>query len=229
MEKVIPAQRSVLEILLHGVHLHHAVGDGCASGKHNASAAGQLVQIPALHIQVAGLHGLGLADAAHIPHFCKCGEVFIVMRLIDEDTVNAQLFKGHNIILAGLVIELVQLLLDRFLGSLQLLDGEIIPTVFLQFRNAVQHFIQLLLQDGTLSFQGHGDLFKLAVPNDDRIVVAGGNAPAKLLAVLGLKVLLGGDKNIGGGIELEVFARPLLRQMIGDHKQAFLTHPEAPE
>lgn len=52
------------------------------------------------------------------------------MRLIDEDTVNAQLLKGHNIILAGLVIELVQLLLDRFLGSLQLLDGEIIPTVF---------------------------------------------------------------------------------------------------
>ena len=145
MEKVIPAQRSVLEILLHGVHLHHAVGDGCAGSKHNASAAGQLVQIPALHIQVAGLHGLGLADVAHIPHFCKCGEVFIVMRLIDEDTVNAQLFKGHNIILAGLVIELVQLLLDRFLGSLQLLDGEIIPTVFLQFRNAVQHFIQLLL------------------------------------------------------------------------------------
>mgnify|MGYP000293737629 CR=1 FL=1 len=128
--EVIPAQRSVLEILLHGVHLHHAVGDGCAGGKHNASAAGQLVQIPALHIQVAGLHGLGLADAAHIPHFCKCGEILIVMRLIDEDTVNAQLFKGHNIILAGLVIELVQLLLDRFLGSLQLLDGEIIPTVF---------------------------------------------------------------------------------------------------
>ena len=83
-----------------------------------------------------------------------------------------------------------------------------------------------MLQDGTLAFQGHGDLFKLAVPNDDRIVVAGGNAPAELLAVLGLKVLLGGDKNIGGGIELEVFARPLLRQMIGDHKQAFLTQAQ---
>ena len=51
------------------------------------------------------------------------------MRLIDEDTVNAQLFKGHHIILAGLIVKLVQLLLDRFLGSLQLLDGEIIPTV----------------------------------------------------------------------------------------------------
>lgn len=86
------------------------------------------------------------------------------MRLIGEDTVNAQLFKGHNIILAGLVIELVQLLLDRFLGSLQLLDGEIIPTVFLQFRNAVQHFIQLLLQDGTLSVQGQGILSNWLCP-----------------------------------------------------------------
>ena len=226
VEKVIPAQRSVLEIFLHGVHLHHAVGDGCAGSKHNASAAGQLVQIPALHIQVAGLHRLGLADAAHIPHFCKCGEVFIVMRLIDEDTVNAQLFKGHHIILAGLIVKLVQLLLDRFLGSLQLFDGEIIPTVFLQFGNAVQHLIQLLLQDGPLALQGHGDLFKLAVTNDDRIVVAGGNAPAELLSILGLEVLLGGDKNVGRGVELEVFARPLLRQMIGDHKQAFLAQAQ---
>ena len=66
----------------------------------------------------------------------------------------------------------------------------------------------------------------MAVPNDDRIVVAGGNAPAELLAVLGLEVLLGGDKNVGGGIELEVFARPLLRQVIGHHKQAFLAQAQ---
>ena len=148
------------------------------------------------------------------------------MRLVHIQPIYAELFKGDDIILAGLVIELVQLLLDRFLGSLQLLDGEIIPTVFLQFRNAVQHFIQLLLQDGTLSVQGHGDLLKLAVPNDDRIVVAGGNAPAELLAVLGLEVLLGGDKNVGGGVELEVFARPLLCQVIGNHEQAFLTQSQ---
>ena len=37
-------------------------------------APGQFVQIPALHIEVAGLLGLRLADAAHIPHFGKGGE-----------------------------------------------------------------------------------------------------------------------------------------------------------
>ena len=148
------------------------------------------------------------------------------MRLINEDAVNTQLFKGHHIILAGLIVELVQLLLDRFLGSLQLLDREVVPTVFLQFGNPVQHFVKLLLQDGSLPFNRHGNLLKLAVTNDDRIVVAGGNAPTELLAILGLEVLLGGDKNVGGWIKLEVFACPLLRQMIGNHKQAFLTQAQ---
>ena len=66
----------------------------------------------------------------------------------------------------------------------------------------------------------------MAVPNDDRIVVAGSNASAELLSVLALEVLLGGDKNIGRGIELEVFACPLLRQMIGNDKEGLVAQPQ---
>ena len=103
---------SVLEIPLHGVKLHHAVGDGGAGGKHNAAA--RRSARPDTGTSYTGRWTSCASVWLMPPTFrilCKCGEVFIVMRLIDEDTVNAQLFKGHHIILAGLVIELVQLLL----------------------------------------------------------------------------------------------------------------------
>ena len=99
-------QGVVLQILLHGIHLHHGVGDGGACGEHHAPAPGQFVQIPALHIEVAGLLGLRLADAAHIPHFGKGGEIFVVVGFVDKEAVNAQFFKCDHIILTALVVQL---------------------------------------------------------------------------------------------------------------------------
>ena len=45
----IPLQRLVLEIPLHGKHLHHGVADRSARGEHHTMAVGDLVQIPAFH------------------------------------------------------------------------------------------------------------------------------------------------------------------------------------
>ena len=45
-------QRRHLQIPLYGVKLHHAVGNGGASGKDNAAPSGDLVQIAALHKEV---------------------------------------------------------------------------------------------------------------------------------------------------------------------------------
>ena len=106
IEQAVFFQGVVLQILLHGIHLHHGVGDGGACGEHNAPAPGQLVQIAAFHIEVAGLLGLRLADAAHIPHFGKGGEVFVIVGFIDKEAVNAQFFKCDHIILTALVVQL---------------------------------------------------------------------------------------------------------------------------
>ncbi len=52
--------------------------------------------------------------------FVKRNEVLIVVTLINKKSVYTQLLKGHCIILFGLVVELIELLLDRFLCALQL-------------------------------------------------------------------------------------------------------------
>ena len=124
------------------------------------------------------------------------------MGLIHKNPVNAQLLKGDNIIFTALVIELFQFLLNAFLAALQLLHREIVAVIAFQLPNAVQNFLLLLFQYEFLPFLGHGDLFKLAVADDDGIVVAGGDPGAEPFSVFGLKILFGGNQNIGGGVEL---------------------------
>ena len=148
------------------------------------------------------------------------------MGFIHKNPVNAQLLKGDDIILAALVIELFQLLLNAFPAALQLLHGEIVAVIALQLPNAVQNLLFLLLQYELLPFLGHGDFLKLAVPDDDGIVVTGSDSGTEPFPVLGFKVLFGGNQNVGGGVELQIFGSPLLGQMIRHHKQAFLTQPQ---
>ena len=202
-------QRVILEILLHGVHLHHGVGDGRARGEHHAAPAGQLVQVAALHVEVAGLLGLGLADAAHVAHLRECREIFVVVGLVHEQAVYAQLLKGHHIVLAALVVELPQFGLDRFLGTLQLLDAEPLSVVGFKLGQTVHDVLLLPLQNVPLALHTHGDFLKLAVADDDGVVVAGGNAPTEPLTVLSLEVLPCGHQDVGGGIELKELRGPL--------------------
>ena len=132
------------------------------------------------------------------------------MRLVHIEPVYTELFKGHNIVLAGGVVELLQLGLQIFLGALQLLDGKALGAAGLELRNAVLDLPNLLLQEPLLPFSGNGDALKLAVTDDNGVIVAGGNAGAELLAVACLKVLFGSHKDIGGETGFLVGAMTML-------------------
>ena len=95
-----------------------------------------------------------------------------------------------------------------------------------QFRDAVQDLTPLLFQKIPLPLYAYRDLLKLAVADDDGVIVAGGDPAAEPLAVLGFKVLAGGYQNVGGGVELQILGRPLLCQMVGHHEQALLAQAQ---
>ena len=95
-----------------------------------------------------------------------------------------------------------------------------------QFRDAVQDLTPLLFQEIPLALHTHRDFLKLAVSDNDGVIVAGGDPAAEPLAVLGFKVLPGRHQNIGRGVELQILRRPLLRQVVGHHEQAFLAQPQ---
>ena len=200
----------MLEIFLHGIHLHHGVGNRGTCSKDYATASGQLVQITALHIKVAGLLCFSLADTAHVPHFCVCGQVLIIMCLVHEQPIDTQFLKCHNIVFATLIVKFIQLGLQHFSGAFHLLDGKVVPTALLQITDAVQDLAQLFLQNGSLPFQRHRDFFQLGMPDNDGIIIAGGNPTTEFLAVFGLKVFLCGHQNIGRWVKLEILGGPLL-------------------
>lgn len=186
-------QKLILQIPHHDVHFSHRIGNRCACGKHDAVPAGQLVHVHALHIHVAGLLAFGLGNTGHAGHFGGDHCVFEVVRLVHHQAVHAQLLKGDDVILAALVVELGQPCLQRFPGTLHLLDRVAFRLLCLGLLDSFQDFFNLALQNGLLALQAHGDFFKLAVADDDGVVVPGGNAAAKLLAVLGFKIFLRGN------------------------------------
>jgi len=149
------------------------------------------------------------------------------MALINKEPVNAELLKSDRIVLAALVVELGKPCLQRFPGALHLLNRVTFRLLRLGLLDPSQDFLNLALQNGLLALQAHGDFLKLAVADDDSVVVPGGNAAAKLLAVLGFKVFLCRYQDVGRRIELEPFRRPLLRDVIGHHDQRLGAKPQA--
>ena len=148
------------------------------------------------------------------------------MALVDEQTVNAQFLKCDHIILPALVVQLVQLILQALAGLFHLLDGEVLRLVCLRLSDAQDDLIHLLLQNSPLPLDTDGYLLELTVPDDDGIVVAGSDAPAELLAIFCLKILFRGHQHIGGRIELQELAGPLLGQMVRHHKEGFLAQAQ---
>ena len=148
------------------------------------------------------------------------------MALVDEDTVNTQFLKGDHIVLAALVVQLVDLGLQALLGFLHLFDRELLRFFSFGFGNAHHDFVDLLFQNGPLAVYAHRDLLELRMPDDNGVVVAGGDPTTEFLAVFGFKILTGSDKDVRCRIELQKLSGPLLCQVVGHHKERFLTQAQ---
>ena len=118
--------------------------------------------------------------------------------------------------------------MQPFLGFLHLLNGKPFNVCLLCLTDSQHDLVDLLLQNGPLALYAHRDLLELRMPDDDGVVVAGGDAPTEFLAVFGFKILAGGDKDVRCRIELQKLSGPLLCQVVGHHKERFLTQAQPP-
>ena len=140
------------------------------------------------------------------------------MALVNEQAVNAELFKVDYRILALGIIELVELCLNTLAGFHKLLDRELFAFGSLHIFDTSFYIKELFFQLHFLAFHAHRDFFKLTVSDNDRIIVARSNASAELLAVARFKILFGRDKDIGARIEPQIFGSPLTDKVIGNNK-----------
>ena len=153
-------QHTVLQIPHHRIQFRHAVGDRRACGKHHAAPARQLVKILAFGKQVAGFLRFRLRDTRHISQLCVQKKVLKIVRLINEKAVNAQFFKGHNIILAAVIIETLQPCFQPLARPFHLLDRKArrIPVHKAKLRGDL---VDLALEHGRLPLRRQRDLLKL--------------------------------------------------------------------
>ena len=108
-------------------------------------------------------------------------------------------------------------------GFHKLLDRELFAPACLHVVNTTLNIIELPLKLFPLSFNAHRDFFKLAMPNNDRIIIARSDTGAELLAVARFKILLPCHKDIGTRIEPQVLGSPLTDQMIWHNEHCFIT------
>ena len=118
------------------------------------------------------------------------------MALVNEQTVNAELFKVDYRVLSLGIIEPVELCLDTLTGFHKLLDRELLSVRSLHIFDTSLNVKELLLQLHFLAFHTHRDFFKLTMPDDDRIIIACGNPAAELFTVARFKILLGRNEDI---------------------------------
>ena len=220
------SQPVMLQIALDGVKLRHGVGNRGAGGKHHAAPAGQLIHVAALGEHIRGFLRIGGGKPCHVAHLRIEEKIFIIVRLVHKHPVYAELFKVNHIILAVAGLQLFQPRLQPLFRALQALDGKAVAACELGILNAIGDFLNLLMKEPFLPLRTDGDTLKLAVADDNSVIVAGGDTGAEFLAVVGFKVLLGSDKDVGRRVEPQKLRRPLFRQMVRHDKNGFLAQSQ---
>ena len=145
---------------LHRVHLDHRVGDRRAGGKRHAVAGVLLVQVAGFHVEVEGTLAAAGLDAGDALHLGRRLQVLEVMRLVDEDVIDAKFVEHQPVILLVLGQQVFQPL---FALGLLLFDGldEVAAVRVVVRAGAVDQqlvvFLDLLAQELLLVLARHAD------------------------------------------------------------------------
>ena len=112
------------------------------------------------------------------------------MRFIHKEPVHAQLLKvtTSSFFLVG--FQLFQPCFQRFARRFHALDGKTLAILLLHFLDALRDLVNLLAQQPLLTLLRNRNLFKLAVPDNHRVIIARRNARTELLCVWLFKVFL---------------------------------------
>ena len=190
-----------LQILLHDVHLCHAVHDGGGGSKHDAAPAVELLQVSDLRVKVRCSQCFSAAvDAGDVCHSGRDVQVLEVVCFIDKQTVNAELFKLDVVLVLFDIRQLGNLGFKLFPLLLHILDRHgLLTGLSLCLIDRLNDFIYLLLIKLRCEGVGNRDFLELLIGDDNCVIVSGRNPVCKGLAVLCGKVVLACNKQLCSG------------------------------
>ena len=178
-------QKVGLQVLLHDVHLAHAVHDRRSRRKHDAAPAVELLEIAHLGIEVKGpLAAVLVSEPCDIVHGRGVEQVLEVVRFVHKDAVDAELFKLDAVGVLCLAGEFLYLRFELLALLLHILDRHgVFPALFLGLVDGLNDLVDLLLIERDGEAVGDGDFLELLIGDDDRVIVSCGNPVCEGLAV----------------------------------------------
>ena len=144
---------------------------------------------------------LARTQTCDITHFRVQVEVLKRLTFIYKQPVYAQLFKRNHIIFTVCALQLFQFLFQRLAQLFQLLYCEMFANLCFRFFDSLLDFIHLFLNQTLLSFCGQGYLFKLAVSDDNCIIITGRNSRTEFFSITGFKIFLAGNQQLRMGVQ----------------------------
>ena len=219
-----------VEESLHCVHLDHRVADRRAGGERHAVAGVLLVQVSGLHVQVEGPLAAAGLDAGDTLHLGRRLQVLEVMGLVDEDVIDSKFVKDQPIVLLVLGQQVFQPVprAAAFCFSMVLMMlrlARCAPSLALSQKQLVV-FRDLLAQE--LS-PGTPATCRCA-RSCEWVTMMPSHSPLAILAVRMLaaflgEVFLGGDQQLGVGVELHELAGELLQHVVRDDVHRLFDEP----
>ena len=98
------------------------------------------------------------------------------MALVHKKPVNAKLLERHHVVLAFGIVQLVKPCREGFPALFHLLYRVPFPPLCFCKCDGCLNVVYLLLDGRDLPLRGQRDLLKLRMSDDDRVVIAGGDA-----------------------------------------------------
>lgn len=158
-------ERLVTEIALHREHLAERVGDRRAGGEHECPAGVLGFDEARLHIEVPGALRAVRIDTLQGAHIGREIELAKLLRLVDDDLVDADLGDRQKIVLAGR--QRFQPLLQALLQPFEPLARDTVVAFDLGQQGFVK--LQLVLDHLLLKRRGYGDEAERRMRDDDRV------------------------------------------------------------
>ena len=145
----------------------------------------KLLQIFALQLQVRCPLACSRGNSRDVVHFCEQKEIFVIVRLVHEKIVNAELFEEKHVVFLLRAHQLFELLFLVLLDALEVFDGSVgLPFLFPCLLDTGFDVPYLFPHLADLPFGGDGDLSKGRLRDQDAVPIAERDLRDKPLAVV---------------------------------------------
>ncbi len=213
---------SMIHQPLHREHLPERIGDRRAGCQHERPARVLRVDEPGFDEQVPGPLRPVRIDTLKRRHIGREREFSELLRLVDDDLVDADLGNGQMIILAGR--ERLQPFLVALLHALDALAREAVLAVDLGQQVLVE--FEFLPDHLRLERRGHGNESEGGMRDNDRVPVRGCRARQEAVALLLGEIRLVGNEDAGVRVERQELAGRLRQAMAGHDQHGLVDQPE---